>query len=89
MGELIRIARGLRKHLNSGKFRARIEEIISAKDWEEDWDEYLVVVWPEDRDPYVLIAEESELSPETGARVKGRGLSINLPLRACLSGLKT
>jgi hypothetical protein len=85
IGELIRIGRGLRTFLNSGKFRARIEEVISGTGTTED---YFVVVWEEERDPYVLVLEESELSSEIGVRVKGHGLSIILPLRECLSGLK-
>jgi hypothetical protein len=88
IGELIRIGRGLRNFLKRGKFRARIEEVIEAKGWQDSWDEYLVVIWAEDRDPYVLMLEESELSPEIGNRVKGAGLSIILPLRKALSGLK-
>jgi hypothetical protein len=84
IGELIRIGRGLRNFLNRGKFRARIEEAISTT---ETWEDYLVVIWAEDRDPYVLMLDESELSPEIGNRVKGGGLSIILPLRTCLAGL--
>jgi hypothetical protein len=85
ISELTRIGRGLRTFLNRGKFRARIEKAISATG---TWEDYLVVIWAEDRDPYVLMLEESELSPEIGNRVKGHGLSIILPLRTCLSGLK-
>ncbi len=88
IGELIRIGRGLRQYLNRGHSRARIEEVIEAKGWEPSWEEYFVIVWPEEGDPYVLMLEESELSPEVGGRVRRGGLSIILPLRDCLSGLK-
>jgi hypothetical protein len=85
IGELIRIGRGLRRCLNQGQFRAQIEEAISGL---ATWEHYLMVVWPEDKDPYVLLPDESEISPEIGDRVKGHGLSIILPLTKCLSGLK-
>jgi hypothetical protein len=85
IGELIRIGKGIRTFLNRGKARARIEEIIEAK--EASWDEYLVIIWTEHRDPYVSMLEESD-SAEFGNRVIGAGLSIILPLRKCLSGLK-
>jgi hypothetical protein len=85
IGELIRIGRGLRTFLNRGKFRAQIEESISGT---EPGEYYLVVIWPEEKDPYVLLLDESEISPEIGNRVKGHGLSIILPLTKCLSGLK-
>jgi hypothetical protein len=85
IGELIRIGRGLRSFLNRGKVRASIEEIISEP---AEYESFLVVIWTEERDPNVLILDESELSPELGNRLKGHGLSIILPLRVCLSGLK-
>src|ERR1035437_3747005 len=63
IGELIRIGRGLRTFLNRGKFRAEIEESISGT---EPGEYYLVVIWPEEKDPYVLLLDESEISPEIG-----------------------
>ena len=89
IGELIRVGRGLRGFLNRGNSRIRIEEIIEAKGWEPSWDEYLVIIWTENQNPYVVMLEESELSPELGTRVTGAGLAIILPLRTCLSGLKS
>ena len=85
IGELIRIGRGLRTFLNRGKFRAQIEEAISGT---EQWEYYLAIIWPDEKDPYVLLLDESEISPEVGNGVKGHGLAIILPLRKCLSGLK-
>jgi hypothetical protein len=85
ISELKRIGRGLRTFLNRGKFRVQIEQAISAT---EPGEYFLVVIWSEEKDPYVLLLEESEISPEIGNRVKGHGLSIILPLTKCLSGLK-
>ena len=85
VGELIRIGKGIRKFLNSGNSRQQVEHIISTK---EAWEYYLVIIWGEDRDPHVFMLEESELSPKIGPKVKGHGLSVIVPLRACLAGLK-
>jgi hypothetical protein len=70
--------------LNCGNSRRQVEHAISTK---EAWEYYLVIIWEEDRDPCVLMLEESEFSPEIGERVKGHGLSIILPLKKCLAGL--
>jgi hypothetical protein len=84
VGELLRIGKGIRKFLNSGNSRRQVEHAISTK---EAWGYYLVIIWEEDRDPCVLMLEESEFSPEIGERVKGHCLSIILPLKKCLAGL--
>ena len=84
IGELIRIGRGLRKFLKSDDSRKEVEEAISTK---EAWEYYLFVIWEEDRDPYVLMLEEPYFY-EISARVKGRGLSIILPLRKYLAGMR-
>jgi hypothetical protein len=88
IGELIRIGSGLRTFLNRGKFRVEIEKAILNT---ESFEYYLVIIWAEEaeeKDPYVLLLDESEFSPEIGNRVKGHGLSIILPLTKCLSGLR-
>jgi hypothetical protein len=85
IGELIRVGRGLRAFLNRGKSRADIEGAISGK---EQWEYYLVIFWTEEKDPYVMLLDESEFSLEISDRVKGHGLSIILPLTKCLAGVK-
>jgi hypothetical protein len=88
IGELIRIGRGIRYFLNRGKFRKLVEDVISAEGWEESWNYFLVIIWTEHRDPYVLLLEESELSPELGNRLKGAGLSVIIPLRKAFENLR-
>jgi hypothetical protein len=86
IGELIRIGKGLRKFLNSGDSRREVENYASFKG---AWEPCLFIIWEEDRDPYVLMLDEPDWIQVITARVKGRGLLIILPLRACLAGLRS
>jgi hypothetical protein len=72
IGELVRIGRGIRAFLNSGK---------------AEWNFFLVIIWKHEGDPEVSLNEEPELSPLIGDNVKDDGLSIILPLRRALEGL--
>ena len=82
IGELIQIGRGLRKFLKSGNSRQEVETAVS-----KGWENYLFIIWEEDQDPYVIMLEEPEFY-EISARVKGRGLSIILPLKKSLAGMR-
>jgi hypothetical protein len=84
IGELVRIGRGIRAFLNSGKSRVELEEILNRK---AEWNFFLVIIWKHEGDPEVSLNEETELSPLIGDNVKDDGLSIILPLRRALEGL--
>jgi hypothetical protein len=84
IGELVRIGRGIRAFLNSGKSRVELEEILNRK---AEWNFFLVIIWKHEGDPEVSLNEEPELSPLIGDNVKDDGLSIILPLRRALEGL--
>lgn len=85
IGELVRISRGVRGFLNSGKFRADIETAILGK---QPTNPYLLVIWSKDGDPDVFLGNANDLSLELDAEMEGDfHLSLVLPLKQCLAGL--
>jgi hypothetical protein len=83
IGELVRIGRALRKLLGQEGLGEAI--LKNTRRYEE----YLFIIWEESRDPEVFVFEEPNFITEITNRVKGRGLSIILPLRDPLSGLRS
>jgi hypothetical protein len=82
IGELARIGKALRKLLGRGNAADAILGVTKR------FEQYLFIIWEESRDPEVLLIEEQDFAIEITKRVKGRGLSIILPLRECLAGLR-
>jgi len=82
IGELARIGKALRKLLGQEGVGDSI--LADTKRYEQ----YLFVIWEESRDPDVFLFEEPDFTTEITHRVKGRGLSIILPLRDPLARLR-
>jgi hypothetical protein len=82
VGELVRIAKALRKVLG----QRDVGDIILAGT--KRYEQYLFIIWEESRDPEVYFWDEPDFVIEITRRVKGRGLSIILPLRESLTGLR-
>jgi hypothetical protein len=83
IGELARIGKALRKLL--GEYRMGDSILVGTKRYE--W--YLFIVWEESRDPDAVFLDEEEFALEITKRVKGRGLSIILPLREAVARLQS
>jgi hypothetical protein len=81
IGELARIGKALRKLL--GEYRDRIILAVTKR-----YEEYLFIIWEESRDPDAVLLDEMDFALEITRRVKVRGLSIILPLREALAGLR-
>jgi hypothetical protein len=84
IGELIRIGKGLRKFLNNENSRKEVESAIA---WKGTGEPLLFIIWDEDREPQILLPDEPEfiniISPD-----KAHSLTVLLPLRRCLAGLR-
>ncbi len=87
IGELIRIGKGLRKFVSIGSVRRHIEDAISGATTRREY--FLFIFWEEEREPYVLMRDEPEFTQEITARVKGAGLSVIIPLRKYLAGMRS
>ena len=87
IGELVRIGKGLRKFLNSGHSREELEDAVAGRG---DWENYLFIVWDEDREPQVLLPDEPEFTQliSPGRRHQEHGLIVILPLRKYLAGMR-
>jgi hypothetical protein len=82
IGELARIGKALRKLLG----QEGVGDAILADT--KRYEQYLFIIWEESHDPDVFLFEEMDFDTEIPARVKGRGLSIILPLREALDGMR-
>jgi hypothetical protein len=82
IGELARIGKALRKLL--GRDRTGDAILTITKRYEC----HLLIIWEEAGDPDAFLLEEQDFASEITRTVKGRGLSIILPLREALAGLR-
>jgi hypothetical protein len=86
IGELIRIGKGLRKFLNTENSRREFENAISFK---ETWEPLLFIIWDEDREPRVLLPDEPEFIGLISPIDQVHSLTIILPLKKYLAGLRS
>jgi len=84
IGELIRIGKGFRKFLNDENSRKDVERVISFKG---TYEPLLFIIWDEDREPLVLLPDEPDFTNIISTD-KAHSLTVILPLRRCLAGLR-